>query len=423
MSEQAKRVQRIYLVLTLLSTLAASFIWGINTLFLLDAGLDNTEAFAANACFTVGQVIFEVPTGVVADTWGRRTSYLLGAVTLLLSTLLYLAMWKIHAPLWSWAIASAVLGLGFTFFSGATEAWLADALTFTGAKDELDAVLARGQVAFGVAMLIGSVGGGFVAQISDLGTPYLLRSVVLALTFVAAAVWMRDLGFTPDRSKGVGPQVRAVLRASIDNGWRNPPVRWLMLAGLFNGGVGMYAFYALQPFLLQLYGDARAFGVAGVIAALVAGTQILAGLAAPLLRRMASRRTHVLLATTLVSAACLLAISFSSSFALALVVVVVWSFSFWAATPFRDAYVNALIPSAQRATVLSFDNLMDSAGGALAQPMLGRVADASGYPTSYLVCSVIQAAALPFVALARRERASSDVIVQRRNEHAASARS
>ncbi|HMI93776.1 MAG TPA: MFS transporter, partial [Polyangiales bacterium] len=158
-------------------------------------------------------------------------------------------------------------------------------------------------------------------------------------------------------------------------------------------------------------------------AALVAGTQIVAGLAAPLLRRIASRRTHVLLATTAVSAACLLALGFTSSFAVALGVVVVWSFSFWAATPFRDAYVNALIPSAQRATVLSFDNLMDSAGGALAQPMLGRVADASGYPTSYLVCSAIQIAALPFVALARRENASSDEIKERNHERAAAARS
>jgi MFS family permease len=413
MTAEAKQVQRTYLVLTLLSTLAASFIWGINTLFLLDAGLNNTEAFAANAFFTVGQVIFEVPTGVVADTWGRRTSYLLGALTLLLATLLYLVMWKIHAPLWSWAIASAVLGLGFTFFSGATEAWLADALAFTGAQDELDAVLARGQVVFGVAMLIGSVGGGFVAQLTDLGVPYLIRSAVLALTLIAAALWMRDLGFTPDRSQKIGAQVRTVLRASIDKGWRNPPVRWLMLAGLFNGGVGMYAFYALQPYLLQLYGDPQAFGVAGVLAAVVAGTQIVAGLAAPLLRRFAKRRTHVLLATTVVSAGCLLALGFVPSFALALAVVVVWSFSFWVATPFREAYVNALIPSAQRATVLSFDNLMDSAGGALAQPMLGRVADASGYPTSYLVCSAIQAAALPFVTLARREDAPADAIEQK----------
>ena len=77
-------------------------------------------------------VLFEIPTGVVADTRGRQLSYVLGTATLLVSTLLYLLMWQIHAPLWGWAIASILLGLGFTFFSGATEAWLVDALAATG---------------------------------------------------------------------------------------------------------------------------------------------------------------------------------------------------------------------------------------------------------------------------------------------------
>src|SRR3990170_2301769 len=98
MTDDARKVQRIYLLLTLLSTLAASLIWGVNTLFLLDAGLSNAQAFGANAFFTVGQVLFEVPTGVLADTWGRRTSFLLGAGTLLVSTLLYLLMWQARAP-------------------------------------------------------------------------------------------------------------------------------------------------------------------------------------------------------------------------------------------------------------------------------------------------------------------------------------
>ena len=48
-TDSSRTVQRTYLLLTLLTTLAASFIWGINTLFLLDAGLSNAEAFAANA--------------------------------------------------------------------------------------------------------------------------------------------------------------------------------------------------------------------------------------------------------------------------------------------------------------------------------------------------------------------------------------
>src|SRR4249920_325227 len=111
MAPDPRSVQRTYLLLTLLTTLASSFIWGINTLFLLDAGLNNAQAFGANAFFALGQVVFEVPTGVVADTRGRRFSFLLGAATLLVSTLLYLVMWLVHAPFVGWAISSILLGL------------------------------------------------------------------------------------------------------------------------------------------------------------------------------------------------------------------------------------------------------------------------------------------------------------------------
>jgi MFS family permease len=124
----------------------------INTLFLLDAGLSNTEAFAANAFFTAGLVLFEIPTGVTADLRGRRFSYLLGTLTLTVSTLLYLLMWRISAGFWAWAAASALLGLGFTFFSGAVQAWLVDALTASGFKGQLDAVFAKGEIVEGAAM-------------------------------------------------------------------------------------------------------------------------------------------------------------------------------------------------------------------------------------------------------------------------------
>ena len=112
------RIQSIYRLLLLGNTLAASLIWGINTIFLLDAGLSNLEAFAANAFFTAGMVVSEVPTGIVADTIGRRASYLLGTVTLSASTLLYLLLWQLEAQFWLWATVSMLLGLGFTFFTG-----------------------------------------------------------------------------------------------------------------------------------------------------------------------------------------------------------------------------------------------------------------------------------------------------------------
>src|SRR5215211_5544721 len=135
-----RAVQSTYLILTLGNTLAASFIWGVNTIFLLDAGLSNFQAFAANAFFTAGMVLFEVPTGIVADSWGRRASYLLGTVTLALTTALYVWLWRIDGPFWAWAVSSVLIGLGFTFFSGATEAWLVDALGATGFTGSLDRV-------------------------------------------------------------------------------------------------------------------------------------------------------------------------------------------------------------------------------------------------------------------------------------------
>ncbi|MCI0583647.1 MAG: MFS transporter [Chloroflexi bacterium] len=410
MTSQARTVQRTYLLLTLLTTLAASFIWGINTLFLLDAGLSNTEAFAANAFFALGQVIFEVPTGVVADTRGRRFSFLLGAATLLVSTLLYLGMWQVHAPFWGWALASALLGLGFTFFSGATEAWLVDALHASGYSGGLEAVFGRAQTVGGIAMLGGSVAGGLIAQATNLGVPYVVRAAMLGVTLVVAWWFMRDLGFTPQRDASPVKAVRTVLRGSIDAGFRNPPVRWLMLAGPFGAGVGFYVFYAMQPYLLELYGDETAYGVAGLAAALVAGAQIVGGLIAPWARRLFRRRTDALILGTVLDVVLLAVISLTTSFAIALVLLAIWCLTFAVQFPLRQAFVNGLIPSAQRATVLSFDNLMGSAGGVVAQPLLGRVADVNSYAASYLVSAGIQAIGVPFAILARRERASSDPI-------------
>lgn len=410
MNQRAAAVQRTYLLLTLVATLAASLIWGVNTLFLLDAGLSNTEAFAANAFFTAGQVLFEVPTGVLADTWGRRRSYLLGAGTLLLSTLLYLVMWQTRAPLLGWALASMLIGLGFTFFSGATEAWLVDALNFSGYDGSLESVFARGQIVGGVAMLTGSVAGGLIAQFSNLGVPYIVRSVLLGITLATAFIMMKDLGFTPTRGKGPLVEVRRVIRASMDNGWRNPPVRWLMLSAPFSMGALIYAFYALQPYLLELYGDKSAFWIAGLAAAIMAGTGILGGILATRIRHLFRRRTTALLTMTIISIASLAILGLTSSFWLALGTVVIWGMAFAASTPVRQAYINGIIPSAQRATVLSFDNLMSSAGGVAAQPALGKVADVAGYAHSYLVSAVIQVAAIPFLLLARREQAPSDPI-------------
>jgi MFS family permease len=204
--------------------------------------------------------------------------------------------------------------------------------------------------------------------------------------------------------------VRTVLNGAIDGGLRNRPVRWLMLAAPFTTGVGFYAFYALQPYLLELYGDPEAYQIAGLVAAVVAGAQILGGMAAPRIRRLFKRRTSALLVTATLSAASLAVMGAVESFAVVIAAVVVWGLLFAATMPIRQAYLNGLIPSRQRATILSFDSMMTSTGGVWSQPALGRAADAWGYAPSYLAAAGISMLALPFIALSRRQNAPADTV-------------
>lgn len=408
MTPAARRVQLVYLTLMLGNTLAASFIWGINTLFLLDAGLSNFEAFAANAFFTVGMVIFEIPTGVVADTVGRKASYLLGTITLSVTTGLYWMLWLWHAPFVWWALVSVLLGLGFTFFSGAVEAWLVDALAATGYTGSLEAVFGRGLVVAGIAMFTGSVLGGVIAQATNLGVPFLVRAGVLVAMFVFAYVVMKDLGFTPDRSAGPLKATRNVLTQSIEHGLKKRSVRYVIFSAPFAGGVGIYAFYALQPYLLQLYGDPTAYSIAGLAAAVLSLAQVGGGLLAPRIRSLFAKRTSMMLVAGLISIGTLVALGLNSMFWPAVVLLVVWGFVFAVAGPVRQAYLNDMIPSKQRATVLSFDSLFGSLGGVFIQPALGRAADLQGYGPSLVIGAVVQLIGVPFLLASRRQKDRAD---------------
>ena len=233
------------------------------------------------------------------------------------------------------------------------EAWLVDALTFSGYEGGLEAVLGRGQMVSGVAMLAGSVAGGVIAQATNLGVPFLLRVGVLVAMFVVAFVLMHDVGFTPEGSTHPLQATRAVLSASIEGGLKNPPVRYVMLAAPFSAGVAIYVFYALQPYLLELFGDPHAYSVAGLAAAIVAGAQVLGGWLAPHIRSLVRKRTTVLIASSsaerLNPGRCS---GLRRVFWVALVLLAVWAVISSAAMPVRQAYLNDMIASKQRATVL-----------------------------------------------------------------------
>jgi MFS family permease len=229
------------------------------------------------------------------------------------------------------------------------------------------------------------------------------------VSFVFAFVMMRDVGFTPERAASFRKQVKALAAAGWKYGLKNPQVRWVILAAPFYMGTGIYGFYAAQRYLLDLFGDPHAIGVAGIAAAGVGGTQAIGGFAVPYIRRLFRRRTHILIACVALTTASLVLMGLIQVFAAVVALLVLWAVAFAANTPVRQAYINALIPSHERATVLSFDSMVSSVGGVAFQPILGSIADTAGYAISYVVSGAIAFLGLPFLLLARREKASADL--------------
>lgn len=404
---------RAYLAIVGVWTVSAALIWGVFALFLLDAGLSIFEVFAANAAFTGGMVVLEIPTGIVADVWGRRTSFLLAAATLSLGTAGMVGLAQLGAGLVPFAAMSVLLGLGFTFYSGATEAWFVDALTATGFEGDLDGVFSRaGQVA-AAAMLVGTVGGGLLGDV-DLALPFVARSALLAVLFVMAFLWMHDVGFEPKRMPGeglraVGGEIGRVARDSVEHGWRVRPLRGVFALSAIQSGFMFWGWYAWQPYFLELLGR-DAVWVAGVVAAALALAMMCGNaLAARLVERL-ERRTTLLLAAFGVEAVAIAGVGLAGSFPVALASFVVAALALGLGQPVAQSYLHKLVPSAHRATVTSFNGLLGSAGGTVGQVGLGRVSEDASIPTGYLAGAAVVGLAVPIVAWMRHLGGEGDEI-------------
>ncbi len=406
-----RRVIGAFYALTGLYNLSASLIWGVNTLFLLDAGLPIFQVFAANAAFTAAQVLFEIPTGVVADTRGRRISVLLSVATLFVGTLAYVGLAELGVTtfVW-WAGASIILGLGFTFYSGAVDAWFVDALQAVGGPEDLDPIFARNSQVFAASMLLGTVSGGLLGQL-DLSLPYVARAALLLGLLVLVYLFMHDDGFTTRafRLSHLPEEVERVAKNSWQHGWKKPAVRLLMLMSLVQMGFLVWGWYAWQPHFLALLGR-DAVWVAGVIAAAVSLTMIVGNQAVRWLHGRLTR-TGILIGGSIGLAASMLLVGLAQSFWPAVAAFLVGMLCFGVIGPAKQAALHRLIPSGERATIVSFDGLLASAGGVGSQLGLAKVAEDRGYGAGYVVGAGMLALAVPLAFLFRRrvdERVEQD---------------
>ena len=407
----ARTVIRSYLAITGLYTLSASLIWGVNTLFLLDAGLNILGVFIANGVFTGSMALFEIPTGVLADTRGRRLSFLLSLVVVSVGTLGYVGVGAAGGGLGLFVAMSVVLGLGYTFYSGAVEAWLVDALKATGYEGELDQIFARGAIVTGTAMIFGTVSGGWLGSL-DLAIPFLARAGLLAAVFGIAFFTMHDLGYTPRALtlKALPAAMKTIAQASIRFGWRKRAVRLLIVAAAVQAIFMAWGFHAWQPYFLGLLGHDDAVFVAGVIAALVALAGITGNALVEWFTRYCGRRTTLLLWAAGVQTAAAIGVGLAGSFYLAVGLYLVVMAASGVMRPIRQAYMHQVIPSDQRATVISFDSLVSSATSMGGQAGLGYLSQVRSIAQGYVVGGTTTVLVVPILLVLRRLGGQADVI-------------
>jgi MFS family permease len=402
MPPRALRTARTYYLISGLYTLAASLIWGVNTLFLLDAGLDIFETFVVNSVFTAAMVVFEVPTGVLADTKGRRTSFLLSLLVLLASTIAYVVIPERGGGVIAFSVVSVLLGLGFTLYSGAVEAWVVDALRSDGYDGPLDHLFARGAMITGAAMLVGTVGGGILGS-ADLSLPFVVRCVLLAATFVVALAAMHDRGFTPhpvtlDHLAG---EMRRIGRAGVTYGWQEPRIKLLVMATFLQAGFLYWGWYAWQPYFLDLL-ESDAVWIAGVIAAASAVAMMAGNGMVEFLGRYCARRSTLLLWASAFSSIATICVGLGGSFWIAVGSFLVSMVAFGVLQPVKQAFLHKLVPSEHRATVVSFDSMFGNGGGIVGQIGLGAISRGASIADGYVIGGALTLLAVPILAGLRK---------------------
>jgi len=252
------------------------------------------------------------------------------------------------------------------------------------------------------AMLAGAVAGGVLGT-GSLAWPYYARIGLLAAVFLVAYRTMFDVGFSPRTAtaRDVPREMERVARESLSAGWRQPSLRLLMVMSLFTGLVDDWAFYAWQPYVLELLGRDLPW-VAGVIAALAALATMGGNRLALWETHRAGRRTTLMMAAAVAASIALVGMGLAGDFGTAVLCYLAFSLAQGLWTPVKQAYMHQLIPSAQRATVISFDSLIYNSGSTLGQPGLGQLAERRSIGAAYVAGGLITAGVWPLVLLLRR---------------------
>ena len=372
-------------------------------IYLMDGrGLSLTEVGIFESFFWLTVIIAEVPTGAIADRFGRRISLALGAIMFAISTLIFALAGDFSLLLGSYL----VMGIGMTLYSGAGDALLYDTLRVLGRTREYEHHAGRSHGLFFAAMVLATAVGGPAAYLLGY-TPTILVSAAVLIVSAGAAVMLRE---PPRRESDFPPDPLHAAPASVlhtasdiaqhDTGgvpilqemtkgfgivWRNRPIRYVVpFAALTMTIFGLPHFLA-QPFVAQhglnpLDGVADGFIWSSLLIPGQIGTVLGMLVAARLISKLGERRSFP---TILVyGAACLIPLAIWNHLGVLGAIFLV-SIAQAAIRPITNGYINRRISSDQRATVLSIFSLVHGGAMSIAVIAIFPAADLISFPVAF----------------------------------------
>lgn len=341
-------------------------------------GLSLGEATLIDVSLFVAAALGEIPTGLVADTFGRKTSLAVGAALMSGSIL----AWAFAPTMPLIMLAYVAMGIGLTFLSGAEDAFFYESVQLTGRGDEYVRLAGRAGATMLGAIALGNVASGLLATF-DLILPFLIGSLTLLIMLGIILTFKEPQNRAEEKSDGTEPvriSYGAVLRKSLALVRTRPSLRYPM----FYLALVPLAAVILETFFVQPQAVALGIPLAaiGVIVMAVQITNMLGSSYSYWIKQQLGERRVIYIAPMLITGSLVGLAALQVMPALLFIAAI--GFVTAVLQPLLLSRVQAEVSDDIRATLLSVQSLLATMLLAISEPILGVIADRSGLPTSYV---------------------------------------
>ena len=351
-----------------------NLIMPIVVLFYQENGLTMSQIFILKSIYSIAMVATELPSGYLADVWGCRRTLLLGAI---LGTI-GIGIYCISADFTSFVLAEIILGIGFSFVSGADSALLYDSLKAENREEEYIKYEGRITSAGNFAETLAGVAGGLLATFS-LRTPYYFQAFVAAIA-IPAAYFLKEPQHIQERIKLTMNEILSIVKLT----YQQKEMRSAIMISSFTGAATLTYAWFVQPYFQEAGVQVSVFGILWTMLNLSAG--VFSMFSYKIERFLGNKKT-LLFIVIFISLGFVLT---SLQISLAGIAIL---FGFYMvrgiATPVLKDQINQYTDSKVRATILSVRNLEIRIIFAAIGPALGYLTDTFSLSTALMVTGII----------------------------------